>query len=575
MNFFAALSYHLRNALNSLSELLAKKWKTNFYLYLAGLFSVLIIADYAVLHLTTDMRQGAFDMMVRYRLNVPKPDPNIVIVDINEASLSAMSKEYGRWPWPRQVLGEFVEQIEKQHPKAVVFDVLFSDPDVYNADSDAYFDAAIAATDNTFFPMLRLDPADDKLSQIKPNMIPGVSALNNRAQADATVAMVIPFFPAVQQGGRLGLHNIYPDVDGIARQYPVYLDDYGWKIPSLPLRVAQQLKFTEPQVPRVLLNWRGPPFSYQSVTFSDVFADMGSKDKHRPQNEFTDKIVIIGSTAPSLFDIKPTPLSRMHPGVEILATAIDNFKHGDFLRFPDARFIYLLLTLSVIWATAWGFYRDAGRDKIDKLFGASQFILLGISYASINLTNTYINLTGPVTLGLTYFTLARLYAFATGKALEQNVVRESQARAGELVGVLMLIRLGEQAAMLSDNSREKIRLGIERIGSRSKSVEILKGQQKGMWDLFDDCMAVSWLRSSHDDADWRGINTDIETVQQAILPLLRKHCEVTDNEVSWFVHEKAVCGGEEARESWRVLFAETLLRWNETKGVKDETHQAV
>jgi len=567
MNFFTALAYHLRNALNRFSELLAKKWKTNFYLYLAALFSVLIIADTVFLHVTTEMRQGAFDMMVRYRLNVPQPDKDIVIVDINEASLAAMAKEYGRWPWPRQVLGEFVEQIEKQHPKAIVFDVLFSDPDIYNADSDAYFNAAIAGTDNTFFPMLRLDPADDKLSQIKPGMIPGVTPLTN-AQPDATVAMVVPFFNAVQQGGRLGLHNIYPDVDGIVRQYPVFLDDYGWKIPSLPLRVAQELKFAEPQDARVLLNWRGPPFTYQSVTFSDVFADMGSKDKLRAQNEFTNKIVIIGSTAPSLFDIKPTPLSRMHPGVEILATAIDNFKHGDFLRFPDARVLYLLLTLAVIWATAWGFYRDAGRDKIDRLFGASQFILLGISYASINLSNTYINLTGPVTLGLAYFTIARLYAFATGKALEQNTVRESQARTGELIGVLLLIRMGEQATLLSDSAREKIRHGIELVGSKNKSVEILKGQQKGVWDLFDDCMAVSWLRTANTEN--QSIHDDIEAVQNSLLPLLRKHCEVADNEVTWFVHEKVVCGGNDARESWRALFAETLLRWNESKGKKHE-----
>ncbi|MDO9054498.1 MAG: CHASE2 domain-containing protein [Gallionella sp.] len=409
MNPIAALSYHLRSLFSRLSGLLAKKWNTSFYLYLAALFSVLIVADTAFLHLTTNMRQSAFDMMVRYRLVVPEADKDIVIVDINEASLSAMSQEYGRWPWPRQVLAEFVEQIEKQHPQAVVFDVLLSDADVYNPDSDAYFDAAIAATHNTYFPMLRLDPADDALSQIKPGMIPGVTPFNIKASPDATVAMVLPYFNSVLTSGRMGLHNIYPDFDGIVRQYPVYRNDYGWKIPSLPLTIAKQQGYSQPDAASVLLNWRGPPFTYKSASFSDVFNDFSRQNKQRAADEFTGKIVIIGSTAPSLFDIKPTPLSRTHPGVEILATAIDNFKHGDFLRFPDARIAYLLLTLSVIWATAWGFYRDTGRDKIDRLFGASQFILLGISYASINFTNTYINLTGPVTLGLAYFTLARLY----------------------------------------------------------------------------------------------------------------------------------------------------------------------
>ena len=415
-----------------IAERLARWWKYSFYLYLAGLFSVFAVLDTMVLHYTSEMRQAAFDTMVRYRLVVPKPDPDIIIVDINEASLAAMAQDYGRWPWPRQVLGEFVEQIEKQQPKAVVFDILFSDADVYNPDSDAYFNDAIAATNNTFFPMLRLDPASDSLSQVKPAMIPGVTPLPGvTPQPDATVAVVLPHFQAALDGGRLGLHNIYPDGDNVARRYSVYRDDYGWKLPSLPARIAQELGWGEPDAQQVLLNWRGQPFTYRYVSFSDVFADMGSKDKKRPQDEFKGKIIIIGSTAPSLFDIKATPMDKMHPGVEILATAIDNFKHGDALRFPEARVLYLLLTLAIVWLTAWSFYRNTGRDKIDRVFGLSQFILIGISYASINLTTTYINLTGPVTIGLEFFALARLYAMATGKALEQSMVRAATARSGE------------------------------------------------------------------------------------------------------------------------------------------------
>ena len=264
-----------------------------------------------------------------------------------------------------------------------------------------------------------------------------------------------------------------------------------------------------------------------------------------------------------MFDIKPTPLSRTHPGVEILATAIDNFKHGDFLRFPDARILYLLLTLSVIWATAWGFYRDTGRDKIDRLFGASQFILLGISYASINFTNTYINLTGPVTLGLAYFTLARLYDYATSKQLEQNTVRTTQQRNGDLHGVLMLVRL--DGRMLNDAVREKIRLGMEKIGGHDKSVEIIKGEQQGLWDLFENILAISWLCDAADDASRLIITRDIKALEQAIAPLLHKYCATTDNDIASFVHEGHIDGGDGARDSWRTLFAETLLEWHKEK----------
>ncbi|MDE2117460.1 MAG: CHASE2 domain-containing protein, partial [Betaproteobacteria bacterium] len=509
----------LRRAFAAFSELLARRWKNSFYLYLAALFTLFAVADAAFLHVTAEMRQAAFDAMVRYRIIVPKPDPDIVILDINEASLAAMAKDYGRWPWPRQVMGEFLEQIEKQQPKAVVFDILFSDADVYNPDSDAYFDAAIDATHNTFFPMLRLDPASDALSQVKPSMIPGVVPLPGEAKQDTAIAVVLPHFQAALNGGRLGLHNIYPDVDGTVRQYLVYRNEYGWKLLSLPARVTRELGWPEPAAQRVLLNWRGPPFSYRYLSFSDVYTDFSNKEKKRPQDEFRNKIVIIGSTAPSLFDIKPTPLSQMHPGVEILATALDNFKHGDYLRFPEARVAYLLLSLVIVWITAWGFYSGAGRSKIDRLFGASQFILVGISYASINFTNTYINLTGPVSIGLAYFTIARIYASATGKALERNMVRASSERGGELRATLLLIRLDTARNVVTDTMLEKIRYGLEKTGKEPKSAEVLKGYQKGLWDLFESIFAVSWVVAAEDTDGAARVAQDVALVLAALPPL--------------------------------------------------------
>ena len=542
--------------------LIARRWNTSFYLYLAGLFTVFAMADTFVLHTTAEMRQGAFDLMVRYRIAPPKPDPDIVIVDINEASLAAMAKDYGRWPWPRQVMGEFVEQIEKQQPKAIVFDILFSDADVFNADSDAYFNTAIGATNNTFFPMLRLDADSDTLSKVKPAMIPGVQAMQDEAQQDATVAVVLPHFQAALEGGRLGLHNIYPDPDGVAREYLVYRNDYGWKLPSLPARIARDAGWPEPEAQRVLLNWRGKPFSYHYVSFSDVFADLGSKQKQRPQDEFKNKIVIIGSTAPSLFDIKITPFSQMHPGVEILATAIDNLKHSDYLRFPEARVPYLLLTLCILWLTAWGFYRGAGRDKIDHLFGLSQFILVGISYASINLSYTYINLTGPVSIALAYFTVARIYAAATGKALESNMVRATTERSGELNATLLLIRLDAGRNVMTDTVLENMRYALEHVGTEAKSVDVIKGTQKGMWDLFEKTFAVSWVVSAQDVEGAARVEKDIEAVLVRLPVLLRKHIAYADNATSSFVHRGTVTGGEGARASWRALFAQASLAWD-------------
>ena len=547
-------------------SLLARRWKRNFYLYLAALFTVLVIADTTFLHFTANMRQSTFDMMMRYRVMVAKPDPDIVIVDIDEASLAAMAKDYGRWPWPRQVLGEFLEQLEKQQPKAVIFDILFSDPDVYNPGSDAYFDAAIASSKNTYFSMLRLDPENDSLSQIKPAMIPGVQALSGDAEKNATVAVVLPPFPAAISGGRLGLQNIYPDTDGVVRKYQIYSDDYGWKLPSLSARLSRDEGWPEINEQNVLLNWRGRPFSYHYASFADVFADFNRKDRKRPANEFANKIVIVGSTAPGLFDSKPTPLSKIHPGVEILATAIDNLKHGDYLRFPEGRFPLLVLTLAFVYLISFGFYRGVGRAKIDMLFGFSQLILIGTSFATINFTNTYINLTGPLTVGLLYFTFARIYSSATSKTLERNMVRTSLERSGELQATLLLIRLDANRNIVPDAILEKIRYKLERCGNEAKSVDVIKGSQKGLWDLFEKTFTVSWVVDSGDMSGAERVQQDIEKVLASLQMQLRKHLAHPENAVEWFVYHGVVAGGAEAPASWRAMFARALLQWEQQKG---------
>lgn len=568
MNPLIALIQSIRQLVARFWGMLAQRWRNAFYLYLAAVFTLFVVVDVAFLHVGSNMRQAAFDLMIKWRVVVPKPDPEIVIVDINEASLAAMAKEYGRWPWPRQVLGEFLEHLEAQQPKAVVFDILFSDPDVYNPDSDAYFDAAVAQTRNTYFPMLRLDPADDKLSQVKAADIPGVGKIEDEEPApEATVAMVLPHFKSILDGGRLGLHNIYPDVDGVVRQYTVFRADYGWAIPSLPARVVTGLGGKEPEDEQVILNWRGKPFTYPMVSFSDVYFDMQRKQSQRAPDEFKGKIVLIGSTAPSLFDVKPTPLAQLHPGVEILATALDNMKRGDYLHVPEGRVLYPLLSLLMIWGTAWVFYRGVGLAKIDRLFGASQFILLGITYASINLSTTYINLTGPVTVALAYFTISRIYSAATLRALEKTSLRASLDQGGELLATLLLIRLQRDTEALSPGMLEQMRIALENAGQADKSTEVISGRQRGLWALFEYTFAISWVAPVASEQSVAAMRADVAAVTEQLPQLLARYVDMRPGSAEWMVQEGTISGGEAARDGWRVLFAEALLRWNE-KGAK-------
>ena len=62
-------------------------------------------------------------------------------------------------------------------------------------------------------------------------------------------------------------------------------------------------------------------------------------------------------------------MDRLHPGVEILATAIDNLKRNDYLRVPQSYIPYLLLALVIVWATALGFFLDVDLARFDRAFG--------------------------------------------------------------------------------------------------------------------------------------------------------------------------------------------------------------
>ncbi|HEY0841778.1 CHASE2 domain-containing protein [Methylotenera sp.] len=551
----------LKLLLNQQLANITRRLHNNFYLYLSALLTVLVLLDASVFHVGENMRDRAFDMMVKNRIMVPKPDSDIVIVDINEASLSAMSAEYGRWPWPRQVLGEFLENIEAQQPKAVVFDILFSDPDIYNPDSDAYFNEVIASTKNTFFPMLRLAEASDNLSQVTPNMIPGIK----RAGPDQTgttqpIAIVLPHLAAALNSRHLGTHNIYPDKDGIVREYRLWHDESGWILPSLPLAVANFTQANSATLPQnMLINWRGKPFTYQFVTFSDVYADMASKVKKRPANEFKDKIVIIGSTAPSLFDLKATAMAKAHPGVEILATAIDNVKHDDYLKVWRGKTPYILMSLALVWLTALAFFHNVDRDKVTRIFSSSQIILITLSYLAINFTDTYLDLTGPITWAILYFSVAKIYALANDRAMQRLLANDVES-GKKGAAILLMPIMFETREPLSDSLLKKLQYKIEQRLQHRATVEILKGTQSGIWGLFSDMIIVSWAYAHDSEAEASQAMQDATKLGTQLAQLLQGTGIPEDTTARYTLHNGTLNTEKPMANQWRGLFAQAIIK---------------
>ena len=542
---------------------LTRKLKNNFYLYLATLFTLLVLLDAGVFHVGQNMRDKAFDFMVKHRVMTPTPDADIVIVDINEASLAAFAKEYGRWPWPRQVLGELVENIQAQNPKAIVFDIVFSDADIYNPDSDAYFNDVIAGTNNTFFPILRLDASQDSLSKLTYAQIPGLKP-SPEANNEATIAAILPHFTGALKAGRLGTHNVYPDADGIVREYKLWHDDAGWTLPALPLVVGEFAKAHKRQVPpkNMLINWRGKPFSYTYATFSDVFTDLASKTKKRPPNEFTNKIVIIGSTAPGLFDIKPTAMDKQFPGVEILATAIDNVKHDDYLKVWRGKTPYILLSLLLIWLTTLAFYRNMDRARLNSIFTFSQIGLLVLSYLAINLTSTYFDLTAPILWAVAYFGIAKIYALANDRALQRWLSFGVKDNAVDSAVLMTLLSIESQEP-LGDAALKVLKRSIELMSKTPNNIEFISGTQSGVWGLFGDMIVLSWqyddkpeyATAAKQDAD--GIVHQISTLLAALgLP--------KDTAVRYTIHTGKLTANLGANATlasqWRTIFAQAVIK---------------
>lgn len=558
-------------------KLLINQWLANvtrrlhnsFYLYLSALLTVLVLLDASVFHVGENMRDRAFDMMVKNRIVVAKPDADIVIIDINEASLSAMSAEYGRWPWPRQVLGEFLENIEAQQPKAVVFDILFSDPDVYNPDSDAYFNEVIASTQNSFFPMLRLSEASDELSQVTPDMIPGIKRAGLAADENSTtkpIAIVLPHFEAALNSQHLGTHNIYPDKDGIVREYRLWHDENGWVLPSLPLAIGKFVGKSSDTLPQnMLINWRGKPFTYQFASFSDVYADMANKIKKRPPNEFKDKIVIIGSTAPSLFDLKATAMAKAHPGVEVLATAIDNVKHDDYLKVWRGKTPYILVSLALIWLTAMAFFRNVDRDKVTTIFSSSQIILITLSYLAINFTNTYLDLTGPIAWAIMYFSVAKIYALANDRAMQRLLANDVES-GKKGAAILLMPIMFETREPLSDSILKKLQHKIEQEIQQQGTVEILKGTQSGIWGLFSDMIIVSWAYRHDDEATATKTEQAAKQLGEQLSRLIQSTGIPANTTARYILHTGALNTEKPMANQWRGLFAQAIIKLDILEG---------
>ncbi|QDL52759.1 CHASE2 domain-containing protein [Rhodoferax aquaticus] len=395
-------------------------------------FALWVLLDVLVLKFTGGLTQSTYDAMVRARVLAPAPDPRIVVVDIDEASLARMGKEFGRWPWPRDTLATVLEHIERQQPAAVVWDVLFSDADRLSPGGDAAFNEAAKRSVHSHFSVVRLPQSNDADSQIGKVALPSLwlaphlqallaeprSAPQPSLPA-ATVALIPPGLPAVANG-RLGYNNGYVDDDGVLRRYRYFerLSD-GSAIQSLPLSVLSAIDSEAAGAYLVgaseriggkddLIVWPKRANAYPHLAFADVFMQAEGEPPWVPVPSLAGKVVIIGATAPSLHDIHPTPLSNMHAGVDALAVVVDNAMNQRQLReLPRGLQAALAIALCVALAL-WVQFKSAA--SLAPALLALPAALLGVSYLSLNGSPVFVDLHLSAALGLVFLAVLRFWS---------------------------------------------------------------------------------------------------------------------------------------------------------------------
>lgn len=258
-------------------------------------------------------------------------DNRVVIIAIDDKSIQAL----GRWPWEREIHANLLNRIQNI-PSVIGYDVSFSEQG--NATSDA-----------------RLAEAFSNIERI---VIP-VEARSLSFNEDTVIAKGTLFsIPILRNNAYSGIVNTVPDSDNITRHVPVDIySEEGASMDIFAVQVVNQY-FKEQNIQSgnvrdsiplrsglMRINFVGKPDTFKMYSFIDVY------NGTIPVEEFRNKIVLVGATAPNLHDTQLTPVSAGQPmdGVEVHANVIQTILDRNYLSEEPAS-----STITAIWLLSIG-----------------------------------------------------------------------------------------------------------------------------------------------------------------------------------------------------------------------------
>ncbi|MBV8667545.1 MAG: adenylate/guanylate cyclase domain-containing protein [Burkholderiaceae bacterium] len=413
------------------------------------------------------------DVFMRHHAAEFKADPNIVVIDIDDQSLAAMQEMAGLWAWPREIHADLLDALAEFSPRAVVFDIAFAERDRKRPKSDARLTESLLSMSPHVFLAATLLPNEDKAPPFGLQEVQTAFGVKQAGASDAQVGLLLP--NAIDsKAWRLGLDNSDVDADGVLRRYRLRTVVGDWNLPSLPARVASDLGTALPAGDSILLSW--PASGRIRHHYSDLYRsltedrpDMREQDVRHLEQTIRGKILVIGSSATGAFDHHLTPLGASFPGVDVLATAIDNLVNDRYLRVVPPLWPFLYGALLIASLTA------AFAKRMNPL--AAGAVLLAVTALSLIAADQamaklwMLPLATPLIFAWTWFLSAALAGY----------LRERRTR--------------EQAVSLFRRflNPEVVR----RIVDQGETVDSMSGRTSEISVLFSDIRGFTTLSESH------------------------------------------------------------------------------
>ena len=301
---------------------------------------------------------------------------DIVIVDIDEPSLA----KFGQFPWGRNVFSKILENINKENPKSIGFDIFFSekdkqspeeiiktysikDPDIKNAlksikGHDEKFQKTLKETKSVLAVFGSLVPTKGTYNRKgKARIFAKGGNVKNYVYNYKYSLGSIPILEKNSKG--LGSINYITQSDAVVRSLPLIMVFNNKLFPSFGLEMIRVGEKKRSIITNLndsgIKNVSIKPYEFKTDKNSLIWVKYNRSinnnyisaekvfDNNFDNNFFKDKYVLIGASAKGLFDTVKIPTGETVPGVQVHANVIDNLLKNNFLKRNDKIFIFELI----------------------------------------------------------------------------------------------------------------------------------------------------------------------------------------------------------------------------------------